>query len=235
MAGYYDDARAYLEKSLPTVGSGDDPNAKLRRADVYRKLGDLEFAEKKFGLATGRYRQALNENPNHLPARIFLALSLAEAGQADEALGIAAKLKGAAPGNPNFINLEADVHRALGDDAKAVAGYHEVLAANRFYIPAIEALGTILATSPDAAVRDGAAAVKVAERLSQAPGAMVNPRFLTIRADAWAAKGNFSLALHEAQNALEFVLATGDKEIVRGLQARVASYKEKKPYHPQPD
>ena len=70
--------------------------------------------------AVENYRRALGQNPQLVPARILLTLSLAEAGQGELALEQAAGLKAASPGNPNFLNLEADVHRILGNDADAI-------------------------------------------------------------------------------------------------------------------
>ena len=233
--GYSDDARKHLENSLPEVGAGDGPDAKLRRADVHAKLGDIDYSENDFESAVAHYRRALADNPKLLPAQIFLAISLAESGQSAEATEIVAKLKAAAPGNPNFINLQADVDRTLGREAEAVAGYRQVLAINRNYVPAIEALVSILATSTDPKIRDAEEAVKWAAHLGNAPRAMITPRFLIAQADAYAAKRNFTVALHEAQRALHLVLPFGDERSIRELQDRIARYKDRKPYHVEPD
>ena len=228
--GYDDDARDYLQRSLAKIG-GEDTGGNLRLADIHMRLGDIDRDAGKHESAINHYRQAIAGNPQLMPARIFLTLSLAEAGHSKEALQMVANLKAASPDNPNFLNVEADVHRALGDEAQAAAGYRSVLAINHRYIPAIEALTSILATSADAGIRDGLAAVKMAEHLGGAPGARANPRILLTIADAYAEAGNFKMALHEAENALKYLLLYGDDQKIGRLQKRIILFKEKKPYH----
>ncbi len=232
--GYDDDAREYLQRSLANVG-GENAGGKLRLADVHMRLGDIDRDAGKHESAINHYRLAIAGNPQLMPARIFLTLSLAEAGRSEEALQMVANLKAVSPGNPNFLNVEADVHRALGNEAQAATGYRAVLAINHRYIPAIEALTAILATSADAGIRDGVEAVKMAEHLGGAPGARVNPRFLLTIADAYAESGNFDTALHEAGNALKYLLPYGDDQKISRLQKRIFRFKERKPYHVEQD
>jgi tetratricopeptide (TPR) repeat protein len=227
--GYDEDARDYLQRSLEKI-SGEDAGGKLRLADVHMRLGNIDRDAGKYESAINHYRQAIAGNPQLMPARIFLTLSLAEAGRSEEALQMVANLKEVSAGNPNFLNLEADVHRALGNEAQAAAGYRSVLAINHRYIPAIEALASILATSADAGIRDGVEAVKMAEHLGGAPGARVNPRFLLTIADAYAEAGDFDRALQEAENALKYLLLYGDDQKINRLQKRTIQFKEKKPY-----
>ena len=229
--GYLADARDYLVRSLANLG-GDDAAGKLRLAEVYMKIADLDRGQGKHESAVSNYRRALKENPSLVPARIFLTLSLAELGQAEEALALVEAQKRGAPGNPNFINLEADVQRALGEDAKSVAAYRAVLAINRRYIPAIEGLASILASSRDPAVRDGAAAVEMARQLNQVPGMTRDPQLLNVAADAFAAGNRFGPALDLAERALGVLLPYGEESEIRQQRDRIASLRSNQPYQP---
>ncbi len=231
---YIDDARAYLVRSLANVGGGDAA-ARLRLADVYRKLGDLDREQGAFESAVSQYQRALAENPALVPARIFLTLSLAELGRSDEAFKLVEGMKRDAPGDPNFINLEADVYRAIGEDAEAVAAYRAVLAINSRYIPAIESLTSILASSDDPAVRDGAAAAEMARQLSQVPGMMGSPQLLSVAAEALAADGKLSAALDLAKKALELLVPYGDDESLRQQREQVARFKSQNSPDAKPD
>jgi tetratricopeptide (TPR) repeat protein len=228
--GYGGDARTYLEKSLQEL-AGDDPLAELRKADLHLKIADLDRTGGDHESAIRHYAQALEANPKLLQAQIYLTLSLADAGRVNEALQHVAQLRRSAPDNPNFINLEADVHHAAGDDGRAAEAYRAVLAANARYIPAIVTLASILATSSDAEVRDGAEAVRLAEFLSGAPGARGNPQFATTLADAYAEAGRFDRAHAEAERALRLVLPFGGDAAIQRLQARVELFSSRKPYH----
>jgi tetratricopeptide (TPR) repeat protein len=227
---YNDDAREYLEKTLQAA-DGEDANADLRRADIHLSLGSLDLAEGKAEAAVEHFQDAIAANPQMLSAKIQLVLALAKLDRGDEAMKIVNRLKAPAPGNPNFVNLEADVRRALGEDATAAALYRKVLAINSRYIPAIVELAKLLATSSDPGVRKGAKAVEIAEFLSAAPGARKNPEFVTTLADAYAEAGEFPKAVATAKRALALVMPYGDDQRISVQRERVTLFEEKKPFH----
>ena len=221
--GYHGDAREYLENLLPSLG-GEEAAAKLRRGDVYAKLGAIESADGNLDAAISRYARALEENPQLVPAHIYLTLALARAGRVDEALGRVSKLKAMAPTNPDFANLEADVYRIAGDERNAATAYQAVLEMNARYIPAVHALASIRALSTDGEVLDGAEAVRLAKLLLSSPGAISNPAFLNTMADAHAAVGNFPMAAETATKALALLLPYADDETLDQQRQHIANF-----------
>jgi len=230
--GYFEDAREYLERFLDPVaaGSNADPRAKLRAADIRFKLGSLERSGGNLEDAVSHFREALTLNPKLGQAHILIVLTLADLGRTGDALKYVGRLKELSPRNPNFANLEADVHRIAGNDRKATEGYRAVLAANARYVPAIESLASILATSRDDQLRDGNEAVKLAKVLAGSPGARQNALFAMTLADAYAEAGQFDNAVVESRRALGLVMRYGDDETIKTYRDRVELFGDERAY-----
>jgi phosphatidylglycerol:prolipoprotein diacylglycerol transferase len=118
----------------------------------------------------------------------------------------------------NYANAVADYERAITLDAEHDRAYRD--------------LAWILATCPDAAVRDGAKAVKAAERACQLTG-FGDPPALDALAAAYAEAGRFGDARRHAQRAAEIAGASQDPRVqvdLPGYRARIQSYVDKAPF-----
>ena len=89
---------------------------------------------------------------------------------------------------------------------------------------ALNALGWLLATSPDPAVRDGAGAVRAATRAAEITGGR-DPNVLDTRAAALAAAGSFAEAVEVARAAAELARRAGVDSLVGPIRARLALYR----------
>jgi len=227
--GYFEDARAYLFKYL-SEGKEQGEAGRERRADVRLKLGQLHRAEGNYAAAEQQLGLSLEASPGRIPSRILRALTLAELGRKEEALKEVAILKSKSPGNANFINLEGEVFEILGEDAMAVRAYREVLRTNQRYVPAIHSLASLLATSPEAGVRDGAEALRLATFLSGAPGAGNQPDFVTTLADAHAEAGNFEKALLELERVRALVGKYAGDDVMDPLERRTELFRARKTF-----
>jgi Flp pilus assembly protein TadD len=94
-------------------------------------------------------------------------------------------------------------------------------------------LAWILATNPDATVRNGEEAVRLSERAC----ALTNrerPKFLLTLAAAYAEAGRFSDATSTGQNALSLAQSTGDTMAVMTAEKILSSVQSQQPYRQEP-
>ncbi|MBI5689900.1 MAG: hypothetical protein HZC55_07345 [Verrucomicrobia bacterium] len=98
----------------------------------------------------------------------------------------------------------------------------------QFHPPVAVTAAWILATSRDAAVRDGLGALLLAERALQT--APVDPTALSALAASHAELGRFPAAVAAAERALAAVRAAGDGTAVNPLQRRLDSYRRGQPW-----
>jgi tetratricopeptide (TPR) repeat protein len=132
-----------------------------------------------------------------------------------------------------FNHLPAQINRGWmyelkGEYKKALADYTVVGLQPVTYVLAMNNWAWLLATCPDATIRDGAEAVHVAKRMSKDQEGM----FLDTLAAAHAEAGDFAAAVKAQELALEdvgFAKKYGDD-----AQKRLQLYKDKKPYRSTP-
>jgi tetratricopeptide (TPR) repeat protein len=114
-----------------------------------------------------------------------------------------------------------------------MAEYRLLLAAKPDQPEALNNLAWLLATSPDAAVRDGAEAVRLAEqgcRLTDYKQAQM----LGTLAAAYAEAGRFTEAVTTAQKAIELARAGGDMQFAAANAQLLSLYRAGRPYHEPP-
>jgi tetratricopeptide (TPR) repeat protein len=112
----------------------------------------------------------------------------------------------------------------------AAAEYRKVLALEPKQVAARLQLAWLLATCPEASLRNGAEAVELAQ---QARGLAGNesPQLLDALAAAYAEAGRFPEAVAMARQALDLAGAGRDPVIIEALQARLHLYQANSPYH----
>ncbi|MGA2265973.1 MAG: fused MFS/spermidine synthase [Phycisphaerae bacterium] len=97
------------------------------------------------------------------------------------------------------------------------------------WVDAMNSLAWMLATSPDPALRNGAKALSLAERVNQLVSN--NAEILDTLAAALAETGQFDRAVSTARQAEALARSSGQGGLVAQLEARIAVYQAKKPYH----
>jgi tetratricopeptide (TPR) repeat protein len=94
-------------------------------------------------------------------------------------------------------------------------------------------LAWVLATSPDASLRDGAKAIELAEkafeRFRDANDANAIEA-LRVLAGGYAERGRFSEAIDTAQQALQLAIAQNNVALTKGLQSNIADYRRNLPW-----
>ena len=88
----------------------------------------------------------------------------------------------------------------------------------------------MLATCPQASLRNGIEAVRLAERANQLAGGK-NPVILTTLAAAYAEAGRFPEAIETGQHALHLAEAQSNTALAGALQSQLKFYQAGIPFH----
>ena len=123
----------------------------------------------------------------------------------------------------------AAVATAEGKLAEAVAHSREALRLKPRLRSARNNLAWLLATSPDASLRDPVEALRLAEGLrneEQEPSA----NLLDTLAAAYAAAGRFEEAIRSAEQAVALAEAEGDLAMAQTFRKRLSNYRSLEPY-----
>jgi Flp pilus assembly protein TadD len=100
-------------------------------------------------------------------------------------------------------------------------------------VPVLNQTARVLATTPEAAQRDGAMAVTLAERAVQLGGG-TNPAILDTLGAAYAEVGRFSEAVEIVRRAIDFAGKQNNERLAAALKARVALYEARTPLRETP-
>jgi len=119
---------------------------------------------------------------------------------------------------------------AQGKRAEAIAEYKQSIELEPELPPALNDLAWILATAPEAGLRDGSEAVKVAERACQA-SLSPNPQFIGTLAAAYAEAGRFPEAISAAERAKDLAAKQGRDDLAQRNEELLQFYRGGKPYH----
>ncbi|PYV53463.1 MAG: hypothetical protein DMG98_20945 [Acidobacteria bacterium] len=115
---------------------------------------------------------------------------------------------------------------------EAVVHLKESLKINPDGIYAQGNLVWVLATSPDASLRDGAKAIGLAKKLIERTGHANDANAITARrilAAGYAETSRFSEAIETAQQALQLAIAQGNVALTKDLQSDIANYRRSLP------
>jgi tetratricopeptide (TPR) repeat protein len=93
----------------------------------------------------------------------------------------------------------------------------------------VNTLARVLATCPDAELRDGPAAVRLAERAAAQTG-FQHPAILATLAAAYAEAGTFDKAVDAAKRALRLAQDSAQRDLAQALSAQLALYEAGQPY-----
>ena len=91
----------------------------------------------------------------------------------------------------------------------------------------------LLATNPNASIRNGTEAVELARRAIRLSGGR-EPAILDTLAAAYAEAGRFAEATQTARQAIELAAAEGKRSLADKIRGRLDLYQAHKPYHVSP-
>jgi tetratricopeptide (TPR) repeat protein len=197
---------------------------------VYFNLGDAFLATGRFGNAITNFQKALELSPGQPEIYKGLGCAFARNHEPEQAL---IQFQHAFRLQPGDAGTELALAATATDNrqpSEAINHLYQVLALDPDSVIALNNLAWLLATAPDAALRDGNEAVRLAERACQLTGHKEALLVGTLAA-AYAEAGRFPEAVTAAQEAEQLAAATGLKDVAERNRQLLELYRANKPYH----
>lgn len=166
-------------------------------------------------------------------AHASLADLLMRRGRVNEAIGHSEEALRIRPDDADAQNNIGLALLQTGDWNRAVAHFRKALDVDPGHMNAEVNLAWVLATAPDASVRDGAKAVQLAEDVARRAG---HPNAIALRtlAAAYAEVGRFNDAISTAQQAIELAKATRNDGLAADLERNITAYESNQPIRSGP-
>lgn len=180
--------------------------------------------------AKAEYETALRLNPRFVDARVNLAILLLQQGRAAEARTELETAQATAPGNADVKATLGNVLMKLGDFAGAAASFAAALERDPSHLQALNSLGWLRATAPEASLRDGGKAIELAERALRLPQSSQALALHTLAA-AYAETGDFAQASATANRALAAAEKERKPAIIEAVRDELTLYETGLPYH----
>jgi tetratricopeptide (TPR) repeat protein len=215
----YADAEAYFKQVT---------RAHPNESYTHLTLGLALAAQKKYVAAQGEYQAAQRFAPddptiNHL---------LMENAPKAEAMATLSSLI-----NELATNDTLEIHRhiaaeqtVLGNYGAAIEDYEKALTMDPNAVEVLNNLAWLLATCPDASVRNGPQAIQLAEHACELTG-FKTTIFIGTLAAAQAEAGRFDEAIATAQKACANATAKGETELLEHNQELLTLYRQHQAYH----
>jgi tetratricopeptide (TPR) repeat protein len=201
---------------------------------TYNNLGYCYFTIGRNDDAIAQFQKALQLKPDFYDAQFNLAYCYLSAGRLDEAIAEYQKGLKVHPTDVSaYYNLGfAYIRKKMPEEA--IATYQKALDLDLQSVTARINLSRILATWPDASVRNGVRAVTLAEQANELSGGK-DPVVLDTLAAAYAEAGRFPDARSAARQALQLAQDQSNGALATELESEIGLYEKNKPYHLAPD
>ena len=212
--GQVDEAIAELQKALEI--RPDD-------ADAHYNLGAAYLQEGQVNEAIVQFQKTLEIRPDDAEARNNLGNTLLKIGRVDEAIRQFQAALRIQPGlAPAHHNLAVALIRK-GAARDAIAQYQSFLELQPDNARALADLAWILATWPDASMRNGPQAIDLAQRATELSGGR-DPAILRVLAAAYAENVQMAEAVSAARRALELAEAQSNAVLADALRSQINLY-----------
>ncbi len=218
--GQVDEAIFYCDKAVRM--QPNDPDAQVAFANAL-------FQKKRIDDAIVHYQKAVAIRPDYFLARYGLSHALLERGALDTAIEHSRAALLIQPNNADCHTVLAVALDEKGQSAEAIEHYEKALEISPQSVYALNNLAWLLATSPNAPLRNGAKAIQLAELADQLTGG-ANALVLRTLAAAYAEGGQFGKAIENAQAAMKLQQSQGNGSLATELQQDIALYELGLPY-----
>jgi tetratricopeptide (TPR) repeat protein len=201
-----------------------DPDAAWNLGMSYLAIGDSKRA-------IAAFTRLINFHPNYLPAYSGRALAYLKAGNRPRAVTDARRGIALTPVDDWDFYCRSRLNEFLNDDRSSLRDLREALQRDRSSYLYRNLIAWLLATSPDASLRDGHEAVQLAEQANQSTGWRDSDPIDTLAA-AYAEIGDFEKAVEYQERACKMGGVGADR---KKRQARLELYRKQKPYRRSQD
>ena len=191
--------------------------------DAQVALGNALFQKGRVDEAIAHYQEAITAQPEHFLARYTLGHALLEKGDLDGAIEVC---RSALLLRPSDVDCQTTLAIALeekGNPVEAIQHYQKALELAPRSIPTLTNLAWLLATSPDASLRNGPKAIELAKQADRLVGG-TNTLVLRTLAAAYAENGEFANAIRTARSAMQLARMHGEEAVMTDLDQQIALY-----------
>jgi len=219
MKSNLDEAIANFKKAVELDPANGGAEGNLGHALIAK--GDVEGA-------IPHFRKALELGPETAEYHTDLGIALAKKHRLDEAIP---HFERALVLSPDAANAHYYLGKALvleGRGAEGLAHWKQALSKDPDNLQVLNDTAWVLATSQDDALRNGNAALPLAEHAAQLTSAG-EPAILGTLAAVYAETGRFDKAIELELRAVELATQQGNEALAQSLNARLALYQEKTP------
>ncbi len=235
-------ARNNLALALAGTGKPDKAIALMReslkiKSDDFDTRNNLALTLADCGKndeAISLLRETLKMFPNSPDVGNKLACLLADAGKFVDAI---VYFRMALNARPNDARIASNLGKALyrqGKTAEAVDLWRRAVTMQKGEdVWTINQLAWVLATCPDASIRNGKDAVELTTWAATVSHER-NPAILGTLAAAYAEVGRFADAVQTARKALQLAAKQKDQSPVKSIEAQLAFYEASKPFRDNP-
>lgn len=201
-------------------------------AQAHCNLGKALTLQRKLTEAEAELRTAVALKPQEPEFHRSLAYALGGQGKQDEALVQFRQTADLDQSVGSRLELASLLHQ-LGREREAVAEYRRVLATQPLSVQALNNIAWILATSGDDSVRNGADAIRFAEKACQQTQNRDAMPMGTLAA-AYAEAGRFNDAIATAEKAESLAALRGNAQFAAINRQLLQLYRAGKAYHERP-
>jgi tetratricopeptide (TPR) repeat protein len=199
-------------------------------ADAHNNLGNALLQKGDVDEAIAHFQTALQIKPDSAEACYNLGYALLQKGDVDEAI---VRFQTVMKTNPDDSEACYHLGNALlkkGRVAEAIVQYQKTLQIKPDYVDVLNNLAWLLATCPDAHVRDGVQAVHYAGHACELTHYGVTLLVGTLAA-AYAEAGRYDDAVAAAEKACALATAAGERDLLEKNRKLLALYRAHQPYH----
>ncbi len=218
--GYWRKSKTALSRPLTTAQN---------QGLAHDKAGEALLKQGRLDEAISHFEELLKENPDSAGVHQGLAVALLRKGRPDDAL---AHLQRAVQIDPRLASAHNSLGNLLlqrGQLDEASAHYQAAIDVQPGNAMFLNNLAWVLATSPQAPLRNGARAVELAEQSDRLSGGK-NPSILETLAAAYAEAGRPAQAVATAQHALELATAQTNAALLSPLRSQIELYQAGSPF-----
>ncbi len=199
------------------------PGARAQDEDWYDK-GRKLLSIGQYDEAIKAFSTAIDIIPRDYQSYNFRGVTWALKGNYDNAIADYSKAIDIQPRYAEAYNNRGFAHTQLGNLKKALADYTRALEINPFLVDAYHNKAWVLATCADQRIRDGGAAVRLAQKAMELKPDVSSMDTL---AAAYAAVGDFDSAIETQRNAIQKLMLANKTEEVRKYLSRLKSYQSR--------